>query len=150
MQFLRRSRVAQCHHVVEGGVPKPSYLLPLWVQHCVAKLNMIHWLLDSFQLNCRLLLTSSCLFFPSALFNRAHVLSFSFPARAIFLARASLLLPLAVAPRQWPLLPLHHLCGFLACYGVIESFWGFNGRFTYYRWNLTISLKSLAPLYSVP
>ena len=40
---------------------------------------------------------------------------------------------------RWLLLPLHHLCSFLACYGVIESFWCFNGRFTYY-------LNHLAPL----
>ena len=37
----------------------------------------------------------------------------------------------------WILLPLYHLCGFLDCYGVIESFWGFNGMFNFYRWNLT-------------
>ena len=50
----------------------------------------------------------------------------------------------------WLLLPLHHLCGFLSCYSVIESFWGFNGRFTYYRWNLTLSLNHLSPLYAGP
>ena len=116
----------------------------------VAKVNLIHWLLDIFQLNRRLLLTSSCLFFLARFLNRARVLSCSFPARAICLARASLLLPLDVAPRKWLLLPLHHLCGFLACYGVIESFWGFNGRFTYYRWNLIIFLNNLAPLYAGP
>ena len=42
-------------------------------------------------------------------------------------------------PNQWLLLPLHHLCGFLACYGVIDVCWCFNGRFTYY-------LNHLAPL----
>ena len=73
MQSLRRSIVAQCHQGVEGGVPKPSYSLLLWVQRCLAKVNPIHWLLDSFQLNRRLLLTSSCLFFPSGfLKSRAH------------------------------------------------------------------------------
>ena len=44
---------------------------------------------------------------------------------------------------RWLLLPLHHLCGFLDCYGVIEYFWCFNGRFTYY-------LNHLAPLCAGP
>ena len=57
--------------------------------------------------------------------------------------------PASIAVR-WLLLPLHHLCGFLACYGVIESFWGFSGRFTYYRCNLALSLNHLTPLYAGP
>ena len=43
----------------------------------------------------------------------------------------------------WLLLPLHHLCGFLACYGNIESFWCFNGRLNYY-------LNHLAPFCAGP
>ena len=34
------------------------------------------------------------------------------------------------SPNQWLLIPLHHLCGFLACYSVIRVGWGFNGTFT--------------------
>ena len=45
--------------------------------------------------------------------------------------------------KKWLLLPPHHLCGFLDCYGVIESFWCFKGRFTYY-------LNHLAPLFAGP
>ena len=41
---LRRSRVAQCHHGVVGGVPNPTYSLLSWVQRFVAKVNTIHWL----------------------------------------------------------------------------------------------------------
>ena len=39
---LRRSRVAQCHQGVVGGVPKPSYSLLLWVQRFLVKVNTIH------------------------------------------------------------------------------------------------------------
>ena len=58
--------------------------------------------------------------------------------------------PFYVFIQGWLSLTLHHLCGFMDCYGVIESFWGFNGRFTYYRWNLTLSMNNLAPLYAGP
>ena len=30
----------------------------------------------------------------------------------------------------WILTPIHHLCGFLACYGIIIVGWGFNRTFT--------------------
>ena len=41
---------------------------------------------------------------------------------------------------MWLLVPRHHLCGYLACYGVIRWGWEFNGKFT-------INRETLLPSY---
>ena len=66
--------------------------------------------------------------------------------RCIFLrCSTGLLLLFSWSPFRgmWLLLPLHHVCGFLSCYGVRDVCWCFNGRFNYY-------LNHLAPLCAGP